>query len=272
MPVDSTAELPRVSAIVPAYNAARWIRQAVRSLATQTFTSLEIVVVDDGSTDGTPAIVADLAAADPRIRYALRPHAGISRTANFALHMARGEYVARLDADDVALPDRVARQVAFLDAHPSAAVVGGLMIVIDANGRKRGTMRYPAGNLPPGNTALGHPATMFRRRLVLDLGGYRAALDTAEDYDLWLRIAERAELANLPDPVTYYRFHDRQVTITRSHRQQASALVARGLAAARRAGRTDPISEGFELTEESVMTLGLDTEIAVRARALLAGV
>ena len=272
--MDNAAASPRVSAVIPAYNASRWIRQAILSLTTQTFSSLEIVAVDDGSTDGTRDILSDLAAADPRIRYALRPHEGISRTMNFALRMAKGEYVARLDADDIALPDRVARQVAFLDANPSVAVVGGYMIAIDANDRKHGMIRYPVADLKSSvvtSATLGHPATMFRRQFVLDLGGYRPAFDTAEDFDLWLRISEKAELANLARPVTYYRYHDDQVTSTQSRRQQACAIVARGLAKARRESRPDRVDEDFVLTEESVMTLGLDAESASRARSLLAG-
>ena len=266
--------IPRVSAVVPAYNAAPWIRRALLSLTKQTFANIEIIVIDDGSTDGTREIIAKVAASDARIRYGFRPHEGISAAANFALSIARGEYVARLDADDITVPHRVALEVAFMDAHPEVGVVGGQMIWIDETDRKRGFIRYPTVDLQAEvlkRCPFGNPATMVRRQLALDLGGFRSAFDYAEDYDLWLRIAEKAQLANLPEVLTYYRSHSGQVSRTKTRRQYAGGLVATALSVARRQGRPDPIYDGFRLTAKTVLTLGIDAESARAASKLLAG-
>ncbi len=251
---------PRVSVVMPAYNAARWLRRALASLVTQTFADLEIVVVDDGSDDETPTIIATAAAGDSRIVAVRQDHAGFSSAANHGLAVARGEYIGRLDADDIALPDRFAIQVAFMDAHPEVGVVGGSMVVIDEHERKLHRMYYPTENVDAEMlkySALGHPATLIRRSLMVELGGYRRAFVHAEDYDLWLRIAERARLANLPDVVTYYRAHPGQISVAYWRSQQGCASVAREVAYMRRAGKPDLITEETVIDADSLAGLGI---------------
>ena len=251
---------PRVSVVMPAWNAARWLGRALASLVTQTFADIEIIVVDDGSEDATPEIVSAFAARDARVILVRQDHAGFSAAANRGVAEARGEYIGRLDADDVALPDRFAKQVAFMDAHPEVGVVGGSMIVIDENDRKLHRMPYPTENVDTEMlkySALAHPATLIRRSLMAELGGYRRAFVHAEDYDLWLRIAERARLANLPDAVTYYRGHAGQISVAHSRSQQGSASVAREIAYMRRSGKPDLVTDDTILDADSVGGLGI---------------
>jgi hypothetical protein len=155
-----------------------------------------------------------------------------------------------MDADDVARPDRFARQVAFLAAHPEIAVVSGAMDIIDADGRSLRTDVFPtqpdmiARELPQRNCVC-HPAVMARTGVLRSVGGYRRSAQYAEDYDLWLRIAEIGQIANLPDILMSYRQH--AVTISAQHHvaQELAALAVRGAARLRRSGRPDPL-EGID--------------------------
>src|SRR5207245_1926293 len=161
----------------------------------QSFNDFELIAIDDGSTDQSAALLADFARSDRRIRLISRANTGIVTSLNQSLDLASGEYVARMDADDIALLSRLARQVAFLDAHPDVAVLGSAITLIDEDG---GTIRDVAYPLTPPEVsrflievgcALAHPAVMMRRADVAAVGGYRAAYRHAEDYDLWLRIS-----------------------------------------------------------------------------------
>lgn len=257
---------PRVSAFMPAYNAARWLKRAIDSLRTQTYRDIEIILVDDGSDDDTAAIMQAAARDDERIRSATIKHAGPAAAANHAVGMARGEYIARLDADDIALPDRLARQVAWLDDHPDIAALGGAIVVIDADERKLSTARFALApddirRVALERSPIAHPTIMMRRSVFLDVGGYRSAFDTAADYDLWLRISERTDLANLAEVLVYYRRHPGQISVRFNRRQSGMAALAAAIAAMRRRGEPDPIPEGFVATADSIRALGLDADV-----------
>src|SRR5262245_33145279 len=123
-----------VSVVLPVFNAARFLPEAVRSILGQTYDAFELIVVDDGSVDGSGELAADLAASDPRVEVIRRRHEGLVPALNAGLERARGHYVARMDADDVAHAERFQRQVAYLDAHPASVAVGSAMEVVDADG------------------------------------------------------------------------------------------------------------------------------------------
>ena len=123
---------------------------------------------------------------------------------------ARADLIARLDADDIAVPDRLERQVTWLEANPSVAALGGSIISIDRNDRKLRLHIYPVGSvrtLMLRGPAIAHPTAMMRKSVLTAIGGYRTAFDVAEDYDMWLRMAEKADIANIPAVLTYYRLH-----------------------------------------------------------------
>jgi glycosyltransferase involved in cell wall biosynthesis len=209
---------PLISVVMPAYNAKHYVAEAVQSILDQTFRDFEFVIIDDGSTDRTPAILERYAARDHRIRLISRPNKGLVATLNEGLGLARGELIARMDADDVALPERFALQVAFLRAHPEVVCLGGAVRVIDAAGRILLDDRRPLDDATlqemalTGHTPLIHPAVMMRRDDVMAVGGYDEAMKQSEDLDLWLRLGERGALASLPDFILKYRIHDRSKT------------------------------------------------------------
>jgi glycosyltransferase involved in cell wall biosynthesis len=183
----------RITALIGCWNAAGTLRRGIDSLLSQTVHDLELLVVDDGSTDDTSELVRSIE--DPRVRYMRLPHQGISRSLNAGVCEARAGIVAIQDADDYSLPNRLERQLALLDARPDVAVVGSRMREVDENGTDvRPRTSFAAGDVrrallrfnPIPNTA-----AAFRRDAFLELGGYDTRYRYAMDYDLWLRMAER---------------------------------------------------------------------------------
>jgi glycosyltransferase involved in cell wall biosynthesis len=198
---------PKVSVVIPVYNGARTLARAVDSILGQSLRDIELIVVDDGSTDATPDILA--AIPDSRLRVIRQANGGRSLARNAALRAARAEYVAMLDADDVAYPERLARQAAFLDAHPDVALCGTWAHRIEPDGSQH-EWRQPleAGEIR--RTMLRsdcfiHSTVMARKRVLQECGGYDESLDFSEDYDLYLRIAGRCATANLPEILCAYR-------------------------------------------------------------------
>ena len=238
--------MPRVSVLMPVFNGGRFLTAAVESICEQTFRDFELIAIDDGSTDQSACLLAQLAGSDDRIRVIRQTNAGIVTTLNRALALAQGEYIARMDADDVALPSRLARQTAFLDDHPDVAVVGSAITLIDEEGSTIRDVDYPLLSadvsqflIQVGN-ALAHPAVMMRGADIAALGGYRAAYRHAEDYDLWLRLSETRALANLPDRLLLYRQHPAKASARHAAEQMLATMVAQLATQARRAGMADP--------------------------------
>jgi glycosyltransferase involved in cell wall biosynthesis len=205
---------PRVTVLLPVYDAERFLAEAVESILAQGFRDFELLAIDDGSRDGSAALLDAFARRDARVRVVRRPHAGLVATLNAGLELARGELVARMDADDVALAQRLERQVARLDRDPELACIGGGFEVMDAAGRVFDRAFPPCDHAEiltralTGNSPISHSAAMFRREAVRRLGGYDASARGVEDLDLWLRLAEIGTLANLPDLVSRVRHHD----------------------------------------------------------------
>ncbi|MBO8140705.1 MAG: glycosyltransferase [Firmicutes bacterium] len=188
---------PKVSAVMPVYNGLPYLARAVESLRRQRGVELEIVCVDDGSTDGSREWLARAAAADPRVRVVLCPHNGIVAALNAGLAAARYPLIARMDADDVAHPDRLRLQAALLEGDRSLGVVGTQVRSFPDRAVSPAFRNYEAWNnclTDPDRigreifieSPIVHPSAMYRRDEALELGGYRA-LPWAEDYDLWLR-------------------------------------------------------------------------------------
>jgi glycosyltransferase involved in cell wall biosynthesis len=216
----SERAVPRVSVLMPVFDAAATVDAAVRSILGGTFEDFEIVCVDDGSADATPARLAALAAADPRVRVVRRPHEGLVAALNHGLGLCRAPLVARMDADDLSAPERLARQVARLDGEPALDLVSCRVRIRarDASGAEApaagGMQRYEAwlnGLLEPEAIAaarfvespIAHPTVLARRAVFA--GGYRDG-DLPEDYDLWLRrLGEGARFAKCEEAlVTWF--------------------------------------------------------------------
>jgi glycosyltransferase involved in cell wall biosynthesis len=236
---------PAISVIMPVHNGAEWLAEAVASVRAQDFGDFEFLIVDEGSDDGTAAMLSSFAAEDPRIRLLRQAPQGIVAALNTAIAAARAPYLARLDSDDRARPNRLGKQFAFMQAHPEIGLLGTSAELIDAAGNIVGRLTPPTD--PAGlvralsrTNPFVHSSVMMRTALVRRLGVYRAAFRAAEDYDLWLRMAEAGGIANLADDLTQYRRHDSNLSRRDAIRQSFSVRLAQRSAAARRSGAGDP--------------------------------
>ena len=219
---------PAVSVVMPVYNGRRYMRLAVESILAQTFGDFEFNLVDDGSTDDSLAVLREYEAKDSRVRIISRPNTGIVAALNDGLAVAQGEFVARMDADDIAAPERFEKQVAFLRGNSDHVLVGSQVMLIDPEGAPLCTKRdteYTHERIDSAllkhRWALVHPTIMVRREALTAVGGYRAKYQWLEDLDLFLRLAEVGKLASLPDVLLYYRLHTGSICHTREQEQQA---------------------------------------------------
>jgi len=252
---------------MPVFNAAAHLPEAVESVLRQSLSNIELITVDDGSSDASLSILREYAAADSRIHViANRENKGNAHAHNEGWSRAKSNYVACMHADDIALPDRLERQVQFLDQHPRVAAVGGEAVVIDDTGRRHDSMRVPTSSLEiraklPWHNCLVHPTVMMRKDALADVGGYR--VDLVEDYDLWLRLSEHYELANLPHPLILHRWHPRDIAYI--ERQVTGALAVRAAARMRASFGYDLLSGTDDLTADVLSALGVTDEDVRRA-------
>lgn len=201
---------PLVSVLLPVYNAAPYVKEAIESIAGQTYRHLELIIIDDGSTDGSQHVIEQIQ--DSRIRAYHQANQGLSRTLNRAIQLARGDYLARQDADDWSLPKRLERQVHFLETHRDYGIVGTWAEIVSERKERSGTYSHPSEDhilkfeLLFDNPFV-HSSMMIRRAVVDCVGGYSTDHSTkpAEDYELWSRVARDFKLANIPEVLQMYR-------------------------------------------------------------------
>jgi glycosyltransferase involved in cell wall biosynthesis len=198
------------------WNGAPWVGDAVESILAQTASDLELIVIDDGSTDRTPEVLGSMR--DPRLRVERQERTGLTRALNRAARLGRAPLFARLDADDVARPDRLARQRAFLDARPEVGLLGTAVREVDLRGREIRVVRPPEVDREIRRALIrknpfAHSSVIMRRSLLERVGGYDESLSVAQDYDLWLRMSELTRMANLPDPLVIRRLVPGRVSV-----------------------------------------------------------
>lgn len=226
-------DIPSISVLLPVYNARKYLAEAMDSLLAQSGPALEILAVDDGSTDGSLRLLRRYANRDGRVRIISRANTGIVGALNDAIAQSRGEFLARMDSDDVALPDRLAKQAQFLAANPDIVCVGTQVRLIDPYGVELPEKWQPRlelehekieqGLLRGNGWALIHPTVIMRREPVEAVGGYRRQFQHAEDIDLYLRLAEIGRLANLPEVLHRYRQH--LSSVNRTHRARQIEII-----------------------------------------------
>jgi len=218
--------VPKVSVIIPTYNRARLLVEAVGSVVEQTFTDWEIVIIDDGSTDHTPVAIHDLASREPRLRYVRQANAGRSVARNAGISLARGEYLVFLDSDDCFLPNKLERQVEYLDRYPHIGVVYADAYMCDEHGRVIQLYSLNEGRRHPSGWVLDHmvqanlvqlSTATARRYCVEQVRGFDEELPTGEDWDLWIRIAASYQFNYMDEPVSKYRIHRGMVTLDHTH-------------------------------------------------------
>lgn len=267
---------PAVSVLMPVRNGARYLDAALASLAAQTLAAIEIVVVENGSTDQTPEILAEWAARDQRIALASLPDAQLAAALNHAARLARAPLLARLDADDIAMPERLAMQVATMARLPHVALLGSAVYLVDAAGRAFGRLNPPLSDRDIRerqriSCAVVPSSAMFRAGAFWQAGGFRAGLNVSEDFDLWTRIGELASMANLPDPLTAYRVHGGSVTSRHPVRMAIASYCVTAAGDARRRHAPEPFVAGVPALRRALALTGADRSRvarAIRIRAL----
>ena len=209
---------PVVSVLMSVHDGAATVREAIDSVLAQTLADLELIVVDDGSTDATPDILARVR--DTRVRVHTQRRQGLTRALATAQALSRAPLLARLDADDVALPERLARQRAFLDAHPEVGLLGTGAREVDADGRAVRVIAPPTDDATIRRALIRenpfvHSSVAMRRSVVERAGGYDPRWPVAQDYDLWMRMSRLTRLANLGDVLVVRRLSAGRVGVTR---------------------------------------------------------
>ncbi len=222
---------PTVSCILPVYNGEKYLREAVQSILDQNFQDFELIIIDDGSADGSYAIASEMAGEDSRIVVIRQANAGISKALNAGIDASRGRYIARMDADDISLPHRFSVQVAHLDSHRSCIMVGGIAETFSSQGPGELTSggRHLRTNLtvfPPKISCAVHPMIMVRRELFDKIGGYRELFPHAEDWDLFLRASRYGSIDNPKDVLFKYRKHEQSISKINTLTQETSAVMA----------------------------------------------
>jgi glycosyltransferase involved in cell wall biosynthesis len=216
---------PTVSIVMPVYNTAGYLPETLDSLLAQTFTDFELLILDDGSTDETPAVLKRYAERDARIRVISRPNKGIIASRNELLAECRGKYMAANDADDLSVPTRLEKQVAFMEKHPECVLLGSRVVEMDPYGSPVFVTQQPLehdaiekqllSNL--GGWAIVQSSMICRTEAARQVGGYDMSLGHpcfSEDHDFFVRLAEVGKVANLPEPLVWYRRHYSSTTRT----------------------------------------------------------
>jgi glycosyltransferase involved in cell wall biosynthesis len=263
----------KVTVVIAAHNAVEWIEAAIESILTQTFSDFKLLIMDDGSTDDTAVTALQALNADGRGQVIRGPALGVAATRNRAAKHIDSEYIAVMDADDIALPHRLSAQVAHLDAHPEIAILGGWMRIIDRKGNPGKLIKAPRwADIRPrpfqDSFFLAHPTALIRRSAFEELGGYRWGRGVA-DSDLWARAIDAGfMLDNLQDELVLYRRHVGQMTVARSF-ENASLMLARDLSRRIRSrGLPDPFDSAPDARISSEAATTLPADLAVEALEL----
>lgn len=265
---------PPVSVVMGVFNGERYLRECVDSILSQTFRDFEFIIIDDGSADGTAAILESFAQNDARVRVYHQENRGHAESLNRGCGLARGKYIARMDADDIALSDRLRRQIDFLENHDEVGVLSGAFEFIDPNGKTLQTQQLPVTDdeirsrlrLRNGLPLL-HPGIVMRREVFQAVGGYRRAFEDAEDYDLWVRMGKECQFSNLEAVLLRYRLHPDQVSCRKLRTQTLGALAASVLAASGVNGWQERLGTLKQITPQTLTALGISEATVERAIA-----
>ncbi len=217
---------PAVSVVLPVYNAGKHLVTAIGSIVDQAFQDWELICVNDGSTDQSALILDWFANRDPRIHVIHQENAGVVSAANRCHQIARADLICRMDADDIAMPDRLSHQVDFMDNHSEHVAVSGSILEIDVDSEPLGLQTLATNHetivqrLLHRETGLFQPASIMRADAFRKVGGYRREYQWIEDHDLWLRLSQVGRLGNTNELVLCYRQHASSGTWQKSNRQR----------------------------------------------------
>lgn len=220
------SSVPKVTVLMPVYNCELYIREAIDSILNQTFKDFEFLIIDDASSDGTVSIIQSYI--DSRIQFIEKPlNTGYTNSLNLGLQIAKGKYIARMDGDDISLPERFAKQITFLEANQDIIVCGSWYAIIGSDTIVKLPEHHDAIKLAflKGN-CMAHPSVMMRKKLLNEFPiVYDPSKEPAEDYDLWVRLALQGSLLhNLQEVLLDYRIHNTQVSKKQNLKQMSGVL------------------------------------------------
>jgi glycosyltransferase involved in cell wall biosynthesis len=258
-----TTDLPLVSVVMVIRNIERFLPEAIESILSQSFRDFEFIIVDFGSTDKSKDIAACYAAKDSRIKLSEIPQCSYVEAKIAACSLPKGRYIAIQDADDVSLPDRLKAEVDFMEKHPEVGLLGGAVQWIDSQGKflttadDYPTVDHEIRTVLKERNPFWHPTVLILRGAFVRVGGYRVAFTQSDDYDLWLRISEYYQCANLKQVVLKYRIHPQQLTVRNRKEQILCMLAAQASASLRAAGKLDPLDSVKQLTPAVLVGMGV---------------
>jgi glycosyltransferase involved in cell wall biosynthesis len=214
------------------HNGSDTVAEAIESVLAQSFTNFEFIIIDDGSTDSSPGIIAQYAEKDPRIRVISQQNEGLTRALNRGLETCSAPFVARADADDRSLPERLARQVRFMEEHPDVVLVGSGVHLLNVQREIYQTVLAPQDDdsvrrAMRKRNIFFHSAVMMRAEVVRELGGYDPDFIRSQDYDLWLRLLDLGEGANLPQALVELDQGPGRVSRRQARKQVSAAIKAK---------------------------------------------
>ncbi len=261
---------PCVSVCLRVYNGERYVAEAIRSVLAQTMRDFELVIVDDGSTDGTARILASFD--DDRLRVLRVEHGGLSVATARSIAAARGRYLAIMDADDICERDRLARQLEIFEANEDVVVVGSDMTVVDADGATVGVRRYPRTDARIRSAMVvynpfGHPTVMYRTSALRACGSYTTRFSTVEDYDLYFRVLRLGTGRNVAAPLVRYRIHPGSVKASKTKRQLGETIALRRIATREYGWPWNPLARVVDAIERAMLLLPSALVIAAFERA-----
>lgn len=212
---------PLVSVVMPVYNAGEFLSEAIESILSQTYKNFKLVIINDNSTDSTPEILRGYKSRYPKIirLITLKRNIGDSQAANIGFRVARGEFVARMDADDISHPERIAKQVEFMLKHPEIIMLGTQAEIISENGEKIGEKIFPTRHKDIYNNyaiyhPMLHPSCLFRRKLLPNKNFlYESGYKPNDDYYTFFKLLNYGRFANLPEKLLYYRIHSKNISL-----------------------------------------------------------
>jgi glycosyltransferase involved in cell wall biosynthesis len=254
---------PLVSVVMPVFNGQDYIQEAIESILAQTLTDFELIIVDDGSTDKTGEILDRYSHSDRRVKVYHNEHHGLVFALNFGCYLAKSEYIARMDHDDIATADRLEQQIGVLLNNPQIALLGGAMETILSDGTLLGRSSAPPLENADIKAALtsyccfAHGTVVMRKTAFANVGGYRAPFHCAQDYDLWLRMSEKYQMANLPYVLMRYRLHYNQISTSNIEQQIIETLAAQASFRLRVTTGSDPIQPQSRITRSLLNQLGV---------------
>jgi glycosyltransferase involved in cell wall biosynthesis len=221
---------PKVSVLMSVYNGEEFLNEAIDSIIDQTFKDFEFIIIDDGSKDKSLKIIKSYK--DPRIVLVSRPNKGLVASLNEGLNLAKGKYIARQDADDISIPNRLEKEVMYMDSHPNTALVGSNYTVMDIKGNQLVTTNVFTH---PNDLKLtqitcnqyGHGSVMLRKSAIEKVGNYDKSVGHVEDYDLWTRLSQNYDIANFEEPLYLYRKVEQGISMSNAELQVQQTFAVR---------------------------------------------